>query len=124
MNSKRAGPTANNMPLTVNHRAMTARRPKPPRSTPVFRELEDDDRAQRIVQRPDGYHWIAPDGHQEFGPFASVEEALADMGDAADDGVEPGETLEEAERELGIAEWLDPDTGAPAEGTYTRLEDH
>jgi hypothetical protein len=103
---------------------MTARRPKPPKSTPVFRELEDDDRAQRIVQRPDGFHWIAPDGHQEFGPFASIEEALADMGDAADDGVEPGETLEEAERELGIAEWLDPDTGSPAEGTYTRLEDH
>lgn len=103
---------------------MTPRRPKPPKTPTVFDEVDDDDRAQRVVQRPDGFHWIAPDGHQEFGPFASFEEALADMGDAADDGVEPGETLEEAERELGIADWLDPETGAPAEGTYTRLEDH
>lgn len=103
---------------------MTSRRPKPPPTPQVFDEIGDDDRAQRIVQRPDGFHWIAPDGHQEFGPFTTFEEALADMGDAADDGVEPGETLEEAERELGIAEWLDPDTGAPAEGTFTRLEDH
>ncbi|MFO1220126.1 MAG: hypothetical protein U1E89_17290 [Burkholderiaceae bacterium] len=103
---------------------MPARQPKPPKSATVFSEVEDDDRAQRVVQRPDGYHWIAPDGHQEFGPFASLEEALADMGDAADDGVEPGETLEEAERELGLAEWLDPDTGSLAEGTSPRLEDH
>ncbi len=25
-----------------------------------------------IVSRPDGYHWIAPDGRQEFGPFETL----------------------------------------------------
>jgi hypothetical protein len=84
----------------------------------------DDERLQRIVQRPDGFHWIAPDGHQEFGPFATLDDALADMQSPTDDGVEPDETLAEAEQELGLAEWLDPDTGALAEDTGTRLEDH
>lgn len=124
MTRKRAAGSAHNIATLTDVAAMPKRQPNPPKSATVFREVEDDDRAQRVVQRPDGFHWIAPDGHQEFGPFATFEEALADMGDAADDGVEPGETLEEAERELGISEWLDPDTGAPAEGTATRLEDH
>jgi hypothetical protein len=29
---------------------------------------------------------------------------------------EPGETLQEAEDEIGIADWIDPETGAPAQG--------
>jgi hypothetical protein len=77
----------------------------------------------RIVERPDGLHWVAPDGHQEFGPYASVEEALAAMSEAADDSPEPGESLAEAEQELGIADWLDPDTGEPAEGAGARIVD-
>ncbi|MBH2043725.1 MAG: hypothetical protein I8H87_09395 [Comamonadaceae bacterium] len=71
----------------------------------------------RIVQRPDGFHWIALDGRQEFGPFETLEQAKADMLDAADeDAPQPGEALQEAEREIGIAEWIDPETGEPAEG--------
>jgi hypothetical protein len=53
---------------------------------------------------------------QEFGPFASVEMALADMAEADGEAPEPGETLQEAEDEIGIADWIDPDTGDPAEG--------
>jgi hypothetical protein len=72
---------------------------------------------ERIVQRPDGYHWIAPDGRQEFGPFETLEEARADMLDAVDDNaLQPGEALPEAESEIGIADWIDPETGEPAEG--------
>jgi hypothetical protein len=72
----------------------------------------------RIFERPDGFHWIAPDGHHEFGPFETVEQAMADMIDAADeDAPEPGETLQEAESEIGIADWIDPQTGEPAEGS-------
>ena len=77
----------------------------------------NDDGGARIVARPDGYHWLAPGGRQEFGPFESADEALADMlvaDDAAAEG--PGETLHEAEQEIGIADWIDPDTGEPAEG--------
>lgn len=71
----------------------------------------------RIVQRPDGYHWIALDGRQEFGPFETLEQATADMLDAADESaLQPGESLQEAESEIGIAEWIDPETGEPAEG--------
>jgi hypothetical protein len=75
------------------------------------------DSDERIVERPDGYHWLSPDGRQEFGPFATREEAASDR-EAADEGdaSEPGETLQEAEEELGIADWIDPDTGELAEG--------
>jgi hypothetical protein len=34
------------------------------------------------------------------------------------------EGLQEAESELGINEWIDPDTGGPAEDNIPRLEDH
>jgi hypothetical protein len=80
--------------------------------------------AGSVVCHPDGYYWIAPDGHQEFGPFATAEEALADMNAGSDEAPEPGETLQEAEQELGLADWVDADTGELAEGTGTRLEDH
>jgi hypothetical protein len=77
-----------------------------------------------VMLRPDGYHWQAPDGKQEFGPFETLEAALADMEAADADTAEPGETLEEAEDEIGIANWIDPDTGEPAEGLSTpRLHD-
>lgn len=73
-----------------------------------------------VMLRPDGYHWQSADGKQEFGPFESLEAALADMELAAgEDGAEPGETLQEAEDELGVSDWVDPDTGELAEGLST-----
>lgn len=77
-----------------------------------------------VVRHPDGYYWLAPDGHQEFGPFATLQEALDDMNAAGEDSIEPGETLQEAEQELGLADWVDADTGELAEQTGPRLEDH
>lgn len=76
--------------------------------------VEDD--AGRIVVRPDGYHWIALDDHQEFGPFETLEQARADMNAADERMPEPAETLQEAEQDIGIAGWIDPETGEPAEG--------
>jgi hypothetical protein len=77
---------------------------------------EPVEEAGRIVARPDGYHWLAQDGKQEFGPFETLEQAQQDM-DAAEGGeLEPTLSLQEAEREIGIGEWLDPETGEPAEG--------
>lgn len=73
-------------------------------------------RATPIIERPDGFYWLAQDGTQEFGPFETAEEARADRDpDDAQDSL-PSEALEEAERDLGIAEWIDPETGEPAEG--------
>lgn len=87
-------------------------------------DLKLPDREQ-LVQHPDGWYWIAPDGRQEFGPFDTAEEALADMNAPVDDdAIEPGETLQEAEQELGLSDWVDPDTGGLAEGTSTHIEDH
>ena len=37
---------------------------------------------------------------------------------------EPGESVAEAESELGMADWIDPDTGEPAEESVPRIEDH
>jgi len=71
---------------------------------------------EQITARPDGYYWRAPGSKQEFGPFASLEDALVDMQSADEESPAPGETLQEAESELGIADWIDPETGEPAEG--------
>lgn len=72
-----------------------------------------------VVHRPDGYYWQDPEGTQEFGPFATLELALADMESVGEYTTEPGETLQEAEDELGVADWIDPDTGELAEGQST-----
>ncbi len=86
-------------------------------------KLDTSDPGERIFARPDGYYWQALDGKQEIGPFENLAEAMADMdsGDAA--GWVPGETLAEAESEIGVSDWIDPDSGALAEGhAHTHLE--
>ena len=75
-----------------------------------------------VLERPDGFYWEA-DGELR-GPFATLAEAEADMlsGGALD--VDDPDALPEAESEIGISEWIDPDTGGPAEDSVPRLEDH
>ncbi len=68
-----------------------------------------------INLRPDGYYWQAPDGAQEFGPFESYELASADI-HTGEEGLAPDESLPEVEDQIGIAGWIDAETGAPAEG--------
>ena len=83
--------------------------------------------AGRVIERPDGFYWesLAKKGELR-GPFANLAEAEADMmSDGGDDEeVEVPEALQEAESELGINEWIDPDTGGPAEDNVPRIEDH
>jgi len=103
--------------------------PKVPDTPPFIDEGLPPDitppEAGSLVQHPDGWYWLADSGRQQFGPYASADEALAAMMAAGEDAVEPGETLFEAEQELGIADWLDPDTGEPAEGSHTpHIEEH
>jgi hypothetical protein len=69
-----------------------------------------------IVERPDGFYWVSADGRREFGPFPTIEDARADRDHGDEDAPVPGETLQEAEHEIGISDWIDPETGAPAEG--------
>ena len=83
----------------------------------------DDDRA-RIFERPDGFYWQAADRGGEYGPFPTMREAAADLQSTDENAYEPGETLAEAEDEIGISGWIDPDTGQPAEESIPRTEDH
>lgn len=76
----------------------------------------------RIVERPDGFYWQAKDDGREYGPFATLLEAVQDMQGSDEAAPEPGETLQEAEAEIGVADWVDPDTGAPAEEERPRIE--
>jgi hypothetical protein len=69
-----------------------------------------------IIDRPDGYYWRAPNGKQEFGPFESFEAARADRDRFDEERPVPGESLQQAESELGISDWIDAETGEPAEG--------
>ncbi len=107
------------------------RSPKKPAPRVIDESLFVDDETfpgdgdDQVLVRPDGYYWVAPDGKQEFGPFETLEDARADMA-SGEDLQEPaeGETLQEAESEIGISDWVDPETGEPAEGlSRPRIED-
>ena len=78
----------------------------------------------RVIERPDGFYWESEKG-ESHGPFATLAEVEADMLSAgSDEEVEAEGGLLEAESELGINEWIDPDTGGPAEDSVPRIEDH
>ncbi len=75
-----------------------------------------------IFERPDGFYWQLAPGEREYGPFASLVEAEMDM-ECADVDVTAAELLQEAESEIGIADWIDPETGEPAEDSIPHLKD-
>ena len=74
------------------------------------------------------YHHAKPFGVLEppLDPIDEIERTQALLGPlgaerlfrptAGGEAPEPGETLEEAEQELGVNAWIDSDTGEPAEG--------
>ena len=81
----------------------------------------------RVVERPDGFYWQDELTDKFFGPFPTLLEAVQDMQDQRDSDseneFEEGESLEDAEAEIGMAGWIDPETGEPAEGSSIRLND-
>ena len=92
-------------------------RPKPRRrvgAAVVIPEHRPERAEEGLVLHPDGWYWTAPDGHQQFGPFESAEAARADRD--RDEAEGPETERVEAEEELGVHPWLDPETGEPAEG--------
>jgi len=86
----------------------------------------DHDQA-RVIERPDGFYWQDDLTDKFFGPFSTLLEAVQDMQERrdsdSDNDFEEGESLEDAEAEIGMAGWIDPETGEPAEGSSTRLND-
>ena len=92
---------------------------------PVIPQTPPNYDSTRIIERPDGFYWQDKKTDKEFGPFATLLEAVADMEAAgAESEVEVGETIAEAEDEVGIADWIDPETGLPAEDSVPRTENH
>jgi hypothetical protein len=85
----------------------------------------DETGAEPILKRPDGFYWQRNSGDLR-GPFVTRAEAEADRlaGGSGEDAFDAGESLQEAESEFGVAEWIDPDTGEPGEDSVPRLEDH
>ena len=80
----------------------------------------------KILERKDGFYWRDEETGAELGPFPSAAAAMADARSLEEeaDAELSGESLREAEDELGISDWIDPDTGEPAEGYSPHLEDH
>jgi hypothetical protein len=79
----------------------------------------------RVIERPDGFYWQDELTDKFFGPFPTLLEAVQDMQAQSDseDDFEEGESLEDAEAEIGISSWIDPETGEPAEGLSPHLSD-
>jgi hypothetical protein len=92
------------------------------RTTPQIPPRQDE---SPIIERTDGYYWRSRETGAEYGPFPTGEEAREDMLFDAEAGeVDSDETLEEAEAEIGLSGWVDPDTGDLGESWTPRLEDH
>lgn len=92
--------------------------------TQIIPETPPDYDRTRIVERPDGFFWLDKENGELFGPFDTLLEAVQDMEYSGESGYEPAESIEEAEQELGLAGWVDSETGELAEDTVTRIEDH
>jgi len=92
--------------------------------TQIIPETPPDYDMTRIIERPDGFYWLDRGSDEQFGPFGTLLEAVQDMEYNAESGYEPIESIAEAEQELGLADWVDAETGELAEDTLTHLEDH
>lgn len=116
------------MPRKGRKAGSKSARAKKPRAKTADVAPQPASAAGRVIERPDGFYWERAKGDMA-GPYTTLAEAEADMladgaADGAAEGVEVPESLQEAESELGISEWIDPDTGGPAEDNVPRLEDH
>lgn len=87
---------------------------------PVTQTPSGDDQA-RVIERPDGFYWQVKLSDELYGPFPTLQAAQQDMEYRDNNGHEEGESLQEAEAEIGIADWIDPETGEPAEGLQPRM---
>jgi hypothetical protein len=78
----------------------------------------------KVIERPDGFWVLLAVGGREMGPYATLVEAIEDSRVKDDDEFGTGDSLAEAEAQLGVADWIDPETSAPAEDSVPHLEDH
>ncbi|MCC6610580.1 MAG: hypothetical protein IT515_13025 [Burkholderiales bacterium] len=91
------------------------------RARPVTAPEFDD---ARILERPDGFYWQSKETGEELGPFRTLAEAVEDLEFSADAEPEVPDTLEEAEADLGVEGYIDPETGELEDPSLPRLADH
>ncbi len=89
----------------------------------IIPETPPDIVKTRTLERPDGFYWQNLETGEVYGPFATLAEAVDDMESNGEAQTDMGETLRQAEDEIGIADWIDPDTGAPAEEQVPHIDD-
>jgi len=82
-------------------------------------DTDTDFEPPAIVEHPDGYYWMAGGGLGEVGPFATYASALADRDAGTEESIAPGAALQEAERDLGVADWIDTETDDPTTGALS-----
>ena len=94
---------------------------RPPKVAPgIAAELED----VRVIERPDGF-WVQPlAGGPESGPYASLIEAIEDQRAADEEEPLSAGALAEVESEIGVSDWIDPETSEPAEDSVPHIEEH
>ncbi len=85
--------------------------------------LYEEDEQARLIERPDGFYWQNKLSEKFYGPFATLLEAMEDTQYQEDSNYEEGESVLEAGAEIGIADWVDPDTGQLAEGSIHHFND-
>jgi len=86
-------------------------------------KLYEEDEQARLIERPDGFYWQNKFSEKLYGPFSTLVDAMEDTQYREDSNYEEGQSLFEAEAEIGIANWIDPDTGELAEGSTPHFND-
>lgn len=70
----------------------------------------DRENGDALLTLPDGWYWLAPDGHQQFGPFDSAELARADRARGSVESIEDDSAIRQMEQVAGIAGFADVET--------------
>jgi hypothetical protein len=94
--------------------------PRKPAVPGTVAEFED----VRVLERADGF-WVQPlAGGPGTGPYRTLIEAIEAQRAEDEELVDAAGDLAEVERDIGVSDWIDPDTLAPAEDNVPHIEEH
>jgi hypothetical protein len=85
-------------------------------------ELHMNHGVTKVMERASGFYWKFKGASREYGPFATLLDAITDMEADDDGGYGSGGSPDDAE--IGITTWMDPETGLPPEAAILRLEEY
>jgi hypothetical protein len=90
---------------------------------PNTQNLPDYD-VKRVIEKSDGFYWQDIFAEKKYGPFLTRFDAVQDMLEQDENAEEDDESLDAAEDEIGISDWVDQDTGELAEESHTHISDN